>query len=207
MSTSDTRTARRGRPSVLDRGAVASETYRLWVERGYEAVSWSDISEATGVSVRTLNRHFSRKSEIAWVGVPAATRRLRRALREMPADRPVHDAIRQAIAASLSDVLATDTGRDWVDAVCSQKELAGSAGSAYRPWIDELARFLVERFPDMASPVAHAIASGYQSATFAALVSWKSGELPGGAATAVDEMLQWLAVSPASRHPDDALRH
>lgn len=206
VSTSDTSTARRGRPRVLDRGAVAAETYRLWVERGYDAVSWRDIAEATGVSVRTLNRHFASKSEIAWVGVPAATRRLRTALREMPAERPIHDAIRQAIAASLSDMLATSTGRNWVDAICTQAELAGSAWSAYLPWIDELARFLVERVPEMGSPAARAIANGYQATTFAALVSWKNGELPGTADAAVDEVLQWLTVSPLNQYPSTALR-
>lgn len=179
---------------MLDRAAIATATFRLWNERGYGAVGWRDIAEATGVSVRTLVRHFTRKSDIAWVGVPAATRRLRDALEAMPEDTPVDEAARRAIVASISDVPMSPAGPDWIRVVCAEPELAGSAPTAYRPWIEQLARFVDQRIPDISPAAATAIASGYQAATFAALVAWSEGQARGSAATAADEALAWLAV-------------
>ncbi|GAA2364144.1 TetR/AcrR family transcriptional regulator [Saccharopolyspora halophila] len=192
MSSSDA--PQRGRPSVLDRAAVATATFRLWTERGYDAVSWRDISEATGVSVRTLVRHFAHKSDIAWVGVPAATRRLRDALENMPADLPVDESARRAIVASISDDPMKPAGTDWIRVVCTEPELAGSAPAAYRPWIDELAGFIARRAPGISPAAATAVASGYQAATFAALVAWGEGRSAGDAAESADEALGWLAV-------------
>ncbi len=179
---------------MLDRAAIATETFRLWNGHGYSAVGWRDIAEATGVSVRTLVRHFTDKSNIAWVGVPAATRRLHDALAAMPEDAPVSEAARRAIVASISDGPMTPAGPDWIRVVCGEPELAGSAPAAYRPWIEELARFIVQRVPDISPAAATAVASGYQAATFAALVAWNEGRAHGNAAAAADEALAWLAV-------------
>ena len=192
----------RGRPSVLDREAVAAATFALWAEHGYAAVSWRDIAEATGISVRTLVRHFSRKTEIAWVGVPAATQRLREALQSEPDDAPVSDAVRRSILASASQGgMLGISGADWARVVYTQEELIGSVGTAYRPWIDVLAGYLRSRLPDISPAAATAIASAYQTAAFSSLVVWSERGAPGDAITAVDEALQWLHVSapaPAS---------
>ena len=195
VSSSDAPAPQRGRPSVLDRAAIATATFRLWNERGYHAVSWRDIAERTGVSVRTLVRHFTRKSDIAWVGVPNATRRLRAALADTPPGVRVDEAIRHAIVASMSDDPMTPAGTDWIRVVASEPELAGSAPSAYRPWIDELARFILHRAPELAPTTATAIASGYQAATFTALVGWGEGRTGGDAAAAADEALSRLAIA------------
>ncbi|WP_199740533.1 TetR/AcrR family transcriptional regulator [Saccharopolyspora rhizosphaerae] len=194
MSHSDAPAPQRGRPTVLDRAAIAAATFRLWSERGYADVGWKDIAEATGVSVRTLVRHFAHKSDIAWLGVPAATRRLRHALHEVPDDVPVDDAVRRAIVASIADDPMTPAGPDWIRVVCSEPELAGTAPTAYRPWIAELAGFLRERVPGITPACATAVASGYQAATFAALVSWCGTGSHDRAADAADEALSWMSV-------------
>lgn len=182
---------------MLDRGAIAAATYELWAERGYDAVGWRDIAEATGVSVRTLVRHFSRKSEIAWVGVPAATKRLREALQAAPHDVPVSEVVRRAILASVAhDPIPSSSGADWVRVVCAQEELAGSAGAAYQPWIEELAGHIANRVPGITRVAATAIASGYQAATFSAMVAWSEEGGGGDATAAVDETLKWLEVRP-----------
>lgn len=194
MSNSDAPAAQRGRPTVLDRAAIATATFRLWADRGYAAVGWKDIAEATGVSVRTLVRHFAHKSDIAWLGVPAATRRLRQALDDTPEETPVGDAVREAIVASIADDPMTPAGPDWIRVVCTEPELAVTAPAAYRPWIAALARFLDQRVPDITPTAAAALASGYQAATFAALVSWCESGSHDRAADAADEALTWLSV-------------
>ena len=194
VSNSDAPGPQRGRPTVLDRAAIAAETFRLWKEHGFAAVSWRDIAEATGVSVRTLVRHFPRKSDIAWIGVPAATRRLREALDDMSEDIPVDEAARRAIVASISDDPMTPAGPDWIHVVCTEPEIVGTAPTAYRSWIEVLARFIDRRVPTISPIAATAIASGYQAAAFAALVAWSEGRARGNAAAAADEALAWLAV-------------
>jgi AcrR family transcriptional regulator len=204
MMTSDTDdpVRPRGRPTVLDRGAVAETTCRLWAERGYHAVGWREIADATGVSVRTLVRHFSRKSEIAWVGVPAATKRLRHALRDMPDDTPLHDALRSGIVASISgDPMLSPSAASWVRLVYAPEELAGSAGAAYRPWIEELAGFVSKRIPTINPATAMAIASGYQAATFSTLVAWSENACSGSAAENVEDTLRWLYVGLSEPKP------
>lgn len=194
----------RGRPSVLDRGAVAAATFQLWAEHGYAAVSWGDIAEATGVSVRTLVRHFARKTEIAWVGVPAATQRLREALQAEPDDVPVSDAVRRSVLASTAHGgMLGISGADWARVVYAQEELIGSVGQAYRPWIETLADYLHTRLPDMSPATATAIASAYQTAAFSSLVVWSVRGEPDDAMTTVDEALQWLHVDPPG--PSSAL--
>lgn len=194
MSNSDASAPQRGRPTVLDRAAIATETFRLWTERGYDDVGWKDIAEATGVSVRTLVRHFARKSDIAWIGVPVATRRLRDALDGTPADAPVSDAVRRAIVASISDDPMTPAGPDWIRVVCAEPEIAGTAPTAYQPWIAELARFIDHRVAGITPAAATALASGYQAATFAALVAWSESGSHERAAAAADEALTWLSI-------------
>lgn len=203
MSNSDASAPQRGRPTVLDRAAIATETFRLWTERGYDDVGWKDIAEATGVSVRTLVRHFAHKSDIAWVGVPSATRRLRRALDEMPTDVPVSEAVRRAIVASISDDPMSPAGPDWIRVVCTEPEIFGTAPTAYRPWIAELAGFIERRVGGITPAAATALASGYQAATFAALVSWSESGAHDRDAAAADEALSWLAISPfrSNREP------
>lgn len=196
VSNSDAPAPQRGRPTVLDRAAIATATFRLWTERGYAAVGWKDIAEATDVSVRSLVRHFARKSDIAWIGVPTATKRLRQTLENMPEDVPVDDAVRRAIVASISDDPMTPAGPDWIRVVCTEPELAGTAPTAYQPWIAELARFLGQRVPGMTPAAATALASGYQATTFAALVSWSETGSHDRAADAAGEALTWLSVHP-----------
>ncbi|SFS89693.1 TetR/AcrR family transcriptional regulator [Saccharopolyspora flava] len=197
MTPSDAPAPQRGRPTVLDPPAIAAATFRLWSERGYAAVGWKDIAEATGVSVRTLVRHFARKSDIAWVGVPTATRRLREALEQTPGDVPVDDAVRRAIVASMSDDPMSPAGPDWIRLVCTEPELAGTAPTAYRPWIEELAEFIAGRTPGMPRAAAMALASGYQAATVAALVAWSESDTDERAATAAEQALAWISIASA----------
>lgn len=60
---------------------------------------------------------------------------------------------------------------DRIRVVCTEPELADSAPTAYRPWIDERAHFIGQRIPFISPATATAITSGYQAATFAALVA------------------------------------
>ncbi|MFF0546776.1 TetR/AcrR family transcriptional regulator [Nocardia thailandica] len=191
---------RPGRPSVLDTRAVATGALRLWSERGFAGTGWSELAEATGISTRTLLRHFSSRADIAWLGVAPATDRLREVLTRAAGDEPVAVVVRAAIVESVShDPRIHELAPDWLRLISSEPELAATAPQVYRPWIDTLAGYFAQRLPDAPAAICRALATAYQGATFAALVEWAESGAHGDCADSVDRMLRWMdVVTPAT---------
>ncbi|WP_084495151.1 TetR/AcrR family transcriptional regulator [Nocardia shimofusensis] len=195
MTRSDSVPRRRGRPSVLDSQAIAAGALRLWSEHGFTTTSWSDLAEATGISTRTLLRHFSSRADVAWLGVAPATERLSRALDAAGDDGDPSVVIRSAIVESVShDPQIRRVAPDWLRLISSEPELAATAPHAYRPWIDTLATYICRRLPDAPPAICRALATAYQAATFAALVEWAEAGAHGECADSVDEMLRWMDI-------------
>ncbi len=133
------------------------------VPTGYADTSWNDLAEATGISARTLIRHFSVKSAIAWIGVAPATERLRASLSVAPETAPLTDAVRTAIVESISHRPHIQrVGRDWLRLIAGTPELAAMSSEAYRPWITELADYIGRRVPEVPAAIARALATAYQ---------------------------------------------
>ncbi|MGK8507154.1 TetR/AcrR family transcriptional regulator [Nocardia asiatica] len=199
----------RGRPSVLDTSAVAESALRLWSERGYASTSWSDLARATGISTRTLLRHFSSRSEIAWLGVQPATARLQDALDNAPRSGEPSVVIRSAIVESVShEPRVRRVAPDWLRLISSEPELAATAPLAYRPWIETLARYIASRLPDAPAAICRALATAYQAAAFAALIEWADAGADGDCADAVDEMLRWMDIhAPVTIPPEELALH
>ncbi|WP_068165992.1 TetR/AcrR family transcriptional regulator [Rhodococcus phenolicus] len=194
----------RGRPTVLEPEFVAETAFRLWSLRGYDSTSWNDIADATGISTRTLIRHFSTKSAIAWVGVASATQRLRESLSAVPDSVPLGEAVRTAVADSVSHHPRVQrVGPDWLRLIASTPELVATASQAYRPWITELARYITRRNPEVPPAVGRALATAYQAAAFAALTEWAEDGAHGDSADSVEATLRWLDItSQLSSAPD-----
>ena len=57
---------RRERKKAATRNALADAALRLFLERGFEAVSVKDIAEAADVSITTLFKHFSSKEALVF---------------------------------------------------------------------------------------------------------------------------------------------
>ncbi|MEU5843691.1 TetR family transcriptional regulator [Rhodococcus sp. NPDC047139] len=190
---------RRGRPSVIDTEAIAEAAYDLWSRQGYADTSWNDLAEATGISARTLIRHFSAKSAIAWIGVDPATERLRASLSAASETAPLTDAVRAAIVESVSHRPHIQrVGPDWLRLIAGTPELAAMASEAYQPWITELAGYIGRRVPEVPAAIARALATAYQAAAFAALTEWAQEGAHGDPADAVDAMLRWMDIVPRS---------
>lgn len=174
---------------------MATSALRLWSERGFTTTSWSDLAEATGISTRTLLRHFSSRSEVAWLGVAPATERLREALDGASDEDPPSVVVRAAIVESVShDPQIHALTPRWLRLLSAEPELAATAPIAYRPWIDTLADYLARRLPDAPAAICRALATAYQAATFAALVEWADTGATDECDEAVDRMLRWLDV-------------
>lgn len=187
----------RGRPSIVDAMAISEAAIALWHEHGYANTGWREISDATGVSTRTLMRHFSSRAELAWIGVQPATERMAAAAPLVPLDIPLGDALRQLISASVTrNPKVTALGPDFFSLVSSEPEIAALAPSAHNPWITEVASFIAARRPDLPPAITRAIATAYQSALFAALTEWaENGDTrTGDAVDTVDAMLAHLGL-------------
>ena len=185
----------RGRPSVIDADRIAETAIALWRERGYRTTGWKDIAEATGVSVRTLMRHFGSRAEIPWTGVDAAAQRLAISLAAMPDDVPTGEALRRAIVDSVThSEQIFRAAPDWLAVVANEPDLMVAAPRAYAPWTGAIAVFIAHRNPDAPPAICHAPATAYQAAAFAALADWAEDGSREDPDRAVDRMLRWLDV-------------
>ncbi|MEV7971742.1 TetR family transcriptional regulator [Cellulomonas sp. NPDC089187] len=178
---------------MVDDTAVSIAAIQLWTAQGFAATGWRELADATGISVRTLIRHYSERSAIFWSGVPLAAERLRTALAAADPTAPLADVLRTAVLASM----APPTGRlgaQWARLIESEPELAASAHRAYRPWRDALADYLSDRLPQAPPSIPLALAAAYESASHTALVQWVASGAGDDPSRAVDEALRWLGV-------------
>ncbi len=58
------RTGLRARKKAVTRQAISDEATRLFLERGFEAVTLAEVAEAAGVSVKTIFNYFGSKEEL-----------------------------------------------------------------------------------------------------------------------------------------------
>lgn len=91
---------------------------RLFAERGYQGTSLADLAEALGMQKPSLYHHIDAKEDLLWDVAREGAVAFHRALDDVPADRPVTERIRLALAAHLSVVagqldVATVFVREW----------------------------------------------------------------------------------------------
>jgi AcrR family transcriptional regulator len=119
---------------------------RLFAERGYDAVSMSDIAEATGSSRRTVFRYFPSKAELVWAGLDEANERMLSSLAGSPPTQPVFDAVRNAYASSLRlPEGELDVTRMRLSLISAHVELLAYGTPKLAPMRAELARFIRDR--------------------------------------------------------------
>ncbi len=73
---------RRERKKLATRQAIADEAMRLFLKRGYDAVTVAEIADAADVAVSTVFKHFDSKEAIAFARDPAVEAELIRAVAE-----------------------------------------------------------------------------------------------------------------------------
>lgn len=173
--------------------AISEAAIEVWQRHGYAATGWQEIADATGVSTRTLMRHFSSRAQLAWFGIAPAAERLLAAAAAVPDDVPLAQALRTAIQQSVSrtDKVAT-LAPSWIRLVTTEPELVALATTAHNTWTTALTQVVAQRSSDLPAIIAHSIAVAYQAATFGALSEWAQDPAGREAADAVDEMLRYL---------------
>ncbi|MEY8013824.1 TetR/AcrR family transcriptional regulator [Mycobacterium servetii] len=87
----------RDRQRAQIRADIRRAAFRLFVERGYDAVTTEEIATAAGVSVRTLFRHVSAKEDLLLAPVRHGGAAILNLLEQRPAAEPPDVALSNAI--------------------------------------------------------------------------------------------------------------
>jgi mycofactocin system transcriptional regulator len=89
----------RGRPVATSHAQIEAAAFRLFAERGFEAVTMADIAAEVGVGRRTLFRYFESKNDIPWGQFDRTLDGFRAILAATPDDVPLAEAVQRAVLA------------------------------------------------------------------------------------------------------------
>lgn len=98
MTEGDSTNGLRERKKLATRQALEETALRLFAEKGFDQVTVEEIAEAVGVSSRTFFRYFGSKEDLVLRPMLEVRPVLEAALAELPADEPVLEALRRALA-------------------------------------------------------------------------------------------------------------
>jgi TetR/AcrR family transcriptional regulator, regulator of mycofactocin system len=87
----------RGRPGATSHAQIEAAAFRLFAERGFEAVTMADIAAEVGVGRRTLFRYFESKNDIPWGQFDRTLDVFRSILAETPDPVPLPEAVHGAV--------------------------------------------------------------------------------------------------------------
>ncbi len=88
---------RRERKKAQTRQSLADHALRLFLERGFDAVTVAEIADAADVSVSTLFAHFPSKEALVFARDESIEAALVSAVRDRPPGTPVLEALRDRL--------------------------------------------------------------------------------------------------------------
>jgi AcrR family transcriptional regulator len=167
----------RDRQRADTRRELALATFALAQAHGLASVRVPDIAASVGVSPRTFNNYFSSKEEaIVW---PAAQRsaQMAAALRELPSDQPLEEALVHVIAGLYENPRQHGMPPQWLRQfrvmVGSEPALHGEYLKASSAAEQALAAAIAERLPrDVDALYAQVVAAMVVGAERAAVLNW-----------------------------------
>ncbi|OLR93079.1 TetR/AcrR family transcriptional regulator [Actinokineospora bangkokensis] len=185
--TSTAEPGRRERKKAATRAAIADAALRLFLARGYQAVSLKDVAEAADVAVTTIFKHFPGKEALVLDESADVERGLLAAVTERPPGTPVLDALRGWALGSRSVRQAGDPDfARFRELVAGTPELDAYAQRTWLAHAEALAAALLAAEPAHLTP---AQASWLAHAVLAACDTARRAQDP---AAAVDEVFALL---------------
>ncbi|GAA0743457.1 TetR family transcriptional regulator [Dactylosporangium roseum] len=141
---------RRERKKTATRQAIADAALRLFLQRGYDAVSIREIADAADVSTTTLFKHFTGKEALVFDDDQGRESALVAAVRDRPAGQSILDGLRLHILDTWLPIAAHPQRRQFTELVDSTPALRAYAERMWTRHTDSLAAAIADE-----SGVAH----------------------------------------------------
>ncbi len=168
---------RRGRTGRVPATNVAELTHiglRLFVERGFDAVTIDEIAAATGIGRRTFFRYFHSKNDLPRGEFDDLVAAMRAHLAAVPDGVPLFAALRDAVL-TFNDYPAEELPyhRERMGLLLRVPSLVAHGMLRYAKWRQAIAEFAAERLgQDTGDLAPQMIAWAFLSASLAAYEDW-----------------------------------
>ena len=136
----------RGRPGVTSHAEIERVAFRLFAERGFDAVTMGDIAAEIGVGRRTLFRYFEPKNDIPWGQFDRTLDGFREILAGMPDELALHEAVQRGV--QRFNEFPTDarpSHRDRMRLILGTPALQAHAALRYAAWRGVIADHVAAR--------------------------------------------------------------
>jgi mycofactocin system transcriptional regulator len=169
---------RSGRRPVTSRAELEHVAFELFADRGFEQTTIEDIARAAGIGRRTFFRYFPSKNDVAWGAFGEELERMRGWLRACPADKPLMDAVREALLDfNRIDPAEIPWHRRRMALILRVPALQAHATLRYAAWRQVLAEFVGRRLGQPEDALApQAIAHATLGVAIAAYEQWLRDE-------------------------------
>ena len=136
----------RGRPVATSHAEIERAAFRLFAERGFDAVTMADIAAELGVGRRTLFRYFESKNDIPWGQFDRTLDGFRTILAEMPEDLPLHEAVHRGVQRfNEFPADAQPSHRDRMRMILQTPALQAHSVLRYEAWRRVIAEYVAAR--------------------------------------------------------------
>jgi len=136
----------RGRPVATSHAQIEAVAFRLFAERGFDAVTMADIAAEVGVGRRTLFRYFESKNDIPWGQFDRTLDGFRAILAESPDDLPLADAVQRAVLRfNEYPADAQPSHRERMRLILETPALQAHSVLRYAEWRDVIADYVAGR--------------------------------------------------------------
>ncbi len=136
----------RGRPGATSHAQIEAAAFRLFAERGFDAVTMADIAAEVGVGRRTLFRYFESKNDIPWGQFDRTLESFRQILRALPQDLPTHEIVQRGVLIFNEHDAADDPShRERMRLILGTPALQAHSVHQYADWRSVIAEYVAER--------------------------------------------------------------
>jgi TetR/AcrR family transcriptional regulator, regulator of mycofactocin system len=164
----------RGRRRATSRAELEHVAFELFGRHGFERTTVDDIAAAAGIGRRTFFRYFRSKNDVPWGDFDGMLGRMRDRLAGSPPERPLMDAVREALL-DFNRVPAAELPwhRRRMELILRTPELQAHSALRYADWRAALAGFVGARLGQPAEALApQTIAYATLGVALAAYEQW-----------------------------------